>query len=134
LAPLVLLEEASLADQGHLDFRDLQAILDHKDSKVREALQVCQVSRDLQVLLVHQENGEKRATGGQKELALKDLWGHEDYQDHLDQMELDFLEEKEKEGRLEDQVSLVFVGLQVHKALQDSANFVIMQPPTTCRP
>jgi hypothetical protein len=38
------------------------------------------VSQDLQVLLVHQESVEKRATGGQKELALKDLWGHEDYQ------------------------------------------------------
>jgi hypothetical protein len=58
----------------------VQVILDHKDSKVREALQVYQVSQDLQVLLVHQENEEKRATGGQKELALKDPWGHEDYQ------------------------------------------------------
>jgi hypothetical protein len=58
----------------------VQVILDHKDSKVREALQVCQVSQDLQGLLVHQEKEEIRATGGQKELALKDLWDHEDCQ------------------------------------------------------
>jgi hypothetical protein len=58
----------------------VQVILGHKDCKVREALQVCQVSQVLQVLLVHQENEGKRVTGVQKELAWKDLWDHEDYQ------------------------------------------------------
>jgi hypothetical protein len=58
----------------------VQVILDHLDCKVREASQGCLVCQDPLVILVHQENGEIRGIEDQKELALRDLWDHEDYQ------------------------------------------------------